>query len=770
MNPREMKTNNLASSLFILGIFSACLLSFYLFKAPNALPASSPDNQFSAVRAMDHVKHVANKPHPMGTDEHERVKDYIISELNKIGLQTSVQATTSISYEGDLNAGYVQNIIGILKGTKGNKSVLVVGHYDSQPNTLGAADDGSAVGSMLEAAKALKQSDELTNDIVFLFTDGEESGLFGAKAFIDENPLKDSVGIVLNIEARGSSGPSITYEVSSQNGWIMREYAKAVPYPIANSIAYEIYKLLPNDSDFTPFRKAGLSGFNIAFIDDFVNYHSMTDSPENLSLQSLQHHGSYILGIAKHFGMIDLTKTKSEDVVYFNPIGHYLLVYPVGLNIFLVILVSLLMISVITAGLRKNRLSIGKIFLGIAIFVGSIVLVMLLTWLLIKGLKSVYPYYSIFYSSNFYNIKDYFIVFSCLAIVIFTSIYNLFFKKISVENLLVGILFVNYVMLFFFMHYIPTGSYLAIVPLVLILTALLFCFVLNLTIDNKRWAFLLVHFVLLVPVISLLVPMIEVLFVTFGLTTIYGGVIVLIILLGYLILPINLINDKLKWTLPLLAIVLLFIKLVYGHLDSKYTKGQPLQSNVSYLLNSDTNNALWFSSNRFVDEWKLQFFKGSEFKPLSELSAFSNSKYLQKHAPIYAQELPELLVISDSIKVGVRYVCVNIKSKRKAQNCFIVINKTAQVSSIAVDGKLLSSKNFYNDINSNYYLMNYFGLNDKGLYLELKCGTPNKIELTIFESKLGLPLFEGYNQMPENIIPDKGYLSNVTLVKRTWNF
>ena len=169
---------------------------------------------------------------------------------------------------------------------------------------------------MLEAARALVNSNPLENDVIFLFTDGEESGLFGAKVFAEEYPLMEQIGVVINIEARGSKGPALAYEFNENNGWIIRELNRAVPRLITGSIFYEIYKRMPNDSDFTMFRRAGLSGINIAFIDDYVNYHSMTDSPENLSLRSIQHHGDYIMATARHFGNLDLQHTQSDRCSY----------------------------------------------------------------------------------------------------------------------------------------------------------------------------------------------------------------------------------------------------------------------------------------------------------------------------------------------------------------------------------------------------------------------------------------------------------------------
>src|SRR4030095_8333053 len=108
-------------------------------------------------------------------------------------------------------------------------------------------------------------------------------------------PWMKDVGLVLNFEARGNSGPSLMFETSTGNGWLMEQFAKAAPYPVATSLSYEIYKLLPNDTDFTIFKDAGFSGFNFSYIDGYAYYHSAIDSVETIDERSLQHHGSYML-------------------------------------------------------------------------------------------------------------------------------------------------------------------------------------------------------------------------------------------------------------------------------------------------------------------------------------------------------------------------------------------------------------------------------------------------------------------------------------------
>ena len=75
---------------------------------------------------------------------------------------------------------------------------------------------------MLETLRALKAGPPLDRDVIALLTDGEESGCLGARVFVTEHPWADEVGIVLNFDARGNSGPSIMFETSDGNGWLIR--------------------------------------------------------------------------------------------------------------------------------------------------------------------------------------------------------------------------------------------------------------------------------------------------------------------------------------------------------------------------------------------------------------------------------------------------------------------------------------------------------------------------------------------------------------------
>src|SRR5437667_12618802 len=61
---------------------------------PDPVPASAPPQDFSAERAMVHVAEIARMPHPVGSAEHDRVRDYIRGEFQKLGLESQLETGT----------------------------------------------------------------------------------------------------------------------------------------------------------------------------------------------------------------------------------------------------------------------------------------------------------------------------------------------------------------------------------------------------------------------------------------------------------------------------------------------------------------------------------------------------------------------------------------------------------------------------------------------------------------------------------------------------
>ncbi len=256
--------------------------------------------------------------------------------------------------------------------------MALVCHHDSVERGPGAGDDGAAVATLIETARALKAGPGLENDIFFVFTDGEEIGLLGAQAFVAESPWARRVAVVLNFDARGASGPVYMFETSAGNRWLIRQLARSAPRPAANSLMYEVYRHMPNDTDLTIFRRGGLPGLNFAFIAEPWIYHSPGDTPEHLSRATLQHQGSYALSLARQFGQTDLSQTheeKNEDSVYFDLFSRALVWYPGSWAIPLALVGALSLLAAIGVKAGTRQASWGGMAVGFVAWIPIFVVI-----------------------------------------------------------------------------------------------------------------------------------------------------------------------------------------------------------------------------------------------------------------------------------------------------------------------------------------------------------------------------------------------------------
>ena len=297
-----MKKTTSLFSLFLIALL--VYWSFYSLTPSYKPDADLEKTSFSTDRAMSHIKKMAQKQHGVGFPAHDIVKDYIINELENLGLET----TTQIGYTAGDWANYskASNILARIKGSENGKALLLLSHYDSAVHSsYGASDAASGVATVLEGIRAFLANNTIPkNDIIILFTDAEELGLNGADLFVNKHPWAKEVGLAINFEARGSGGPAyMLLETNGGNANLIANYVSANPkYPVANSLVYSIYKMLPNDTDLTVFREDGdIEGFNFAFIDDHYDYHTTMDIPERLDPETLAHQGTNLMPLLHYF-------------------------------------------------------------------------------------------------------------------------------------------------------------------------------------------------------------------------------------------------------------------------------------------------------------------------------------------------------------------------------------------------------------------------------------------------------------------------------------
>lgn len=292
------------------------------------LPGTRAATAFDGARAFGDIQAIARAPHPVGTPEHDRVREHLATELRGLGLDVRVQEGVGVlplDYDGVTPMGRVRNIVAERRGSAPTGRLVISAHYDSVPGAPGASDDGAGVATILEVARNLPKS--VRNDVTFLVTDGEEPGLLGAGAV----PV-DGRAVVLNNEARGTRGTVMMFRTSKGSGPLVDVYGSAAPHPMADSGYAALLALLPNNTDFYVFEKNGWLGLDSAYTGGGAHYHTPLDDPAHLSRASLQQMGDNTLAVARVLAEADLGRMRGGESVYFT-IPWLLVRYPAGLEL-----------------------------------------------------------------------------------------------------------------------------------------------------------------------------------------------------------------------------------------------------------------------------------------------------------------------------------------------------------------------------------------------------------------------------------------------------
>ena len=756
-----------------LGLFAG--LAIWLMRPPRPVPATAPATEFSAYRALRDVAVVARQAHPTGSAANVAVHDYLLRRCRELGLRVTTQDTSILlTQRGQLVAGRVHNLIARLPGSvPGGRAVLVLAHYDSQPHAPGAGDDGAGVATMLETVRALRAGPPLRHDVIWLFSDGEEAGLLGARAFAaDTARLRRTVGVALNFEGRGNAGPSLTFEVSPGNGWLMREYARAAPYPLASSLFYEAYRHLPNDTDFTPLRQAGVAGLNFAFVRGYPYYHSPADTPAHLSLGSLQHHGSYMLSLVRHFGSISLAQTKGPDETFFNPLGTWLVRYPAAWNLWLTSLTGGLLLLVLVLAGQRGRLGWGSLLGGALAWLLGLVLVLAAGWGLLALVAAYYPPYGAFYDRAAYNAPAYQAALLLLGLAVFSGYYGGLSRYVRPGSLVGGALLLVAGLLGLLQWQAASSAFLVSLPL--LGATLAWGGRLRRVASPSRPPAGFSEWLLALPAVALLAPVMYLLLIIFGLSDLALIALLLLSVLLALLLPVLLgvlgrpgaagRPPTSSWALPGLALTGAAAALAVGHATRLPTPDQPQQTHLFYTLDAAHGRAYWLSAAARPDAWTRAVLPQPQFGPLPSLYLQSPAPVLHQAAPVLKLAAPTLAVLADSQAAGQRWLRLRLLPGRPAVSSLLInFPATGRLRTLRLAGQTAAAGS------SPPVSLTFFAPRPSGETLLLALAGRGPLHLAVTTRSLGLPPVPALPPLPATMVPMPGYNSFTTQVRQEFS-
>lgn len=309
--------NRFRPYILALSILCAGLLAYGFLTLPKPRPADY--DGFSSARVIEDIEVISREHHSVAhPQERAKVREYLAGRLEEMGGKVTLYQYDSLVGPKNKAVTYTFDGVNVLAefppmtASADTTYLMLVAHYDSRyPNVLpknktvlsyGAADDGYGVGVTLETVhNLLKVRQDWKQGVKVLFTDAEEVGMLGmTAAWENDRHIFDNVGLMINLEARGTYGPALLFETCPGNEELMELYASAARYPYTYSLTTVVYGFMPNFTDFT-IVKDYIPGINFSTIADVNHYHTDKDNFENVSQKSIQHYGEQVLPIAQAY-------------------------------------------------------------------------------------------------------------------------------------------------------------------------------------------------------------------------------------------------------------------------------------------------------------------------------------------------------------------------------------------------------------------------------------------------------------------------------------
>lgn len=733
-----MKISNNPSELaiFFVVIFIAAITWIGLkpLLVPVELHSQYEADQFSAARAKMHVFHLAVSPHPIGSPEHARVQQYILNELAGMGLQPELQSGFAVhTQKRGHSVGDVQNIVVRIPGREHGKALLLSAHYDSTPGGAGAGDDAASVAAILETLRALQHRPTLKNDVICIFSDGEEADLLGAELFAREHPLISNVALVLNFDFRGNGGPVLMFETGHNNSYLVESFARNVPNPIGSSLMYEVYRNLPHDTDFSVYKRVGLTGMNFAAIDGFNSYHSELDRADLLSDVTLQHLGETMLSLADYFGNHGVDVASKGDAVYFNFPGLGLISYSVDWVFPLSVLATFLFAAMCFQSVKLKIATPKTIVIATFCFLGAILLasgVTQVVWLGIKWLQA--DYYQFIYAEA-YNSQWNNIAFFSASAAFFIWFSSKCKNVISLGEFHHGVLAVCLGALWFTSINYPGATYLFTWPLIAIQAGILSSRLLRKS-SIYRIGMPFIELASLVIPVLILLPLIYLVNVALTSNMVWVPIGLFVILLG-LALPV--IEGLLTFRFSIIKILMAISLgcLLIGSINTNFDKLHPKFNNLNYGFDVNSGKAIWFTFDEFPDEWTSRYISPPIARETMLENYFGAKSFplWNAEAPVMPVSIPQMQLISDTFlgEEGRRIVFR------------VVPSKAGEILRISVDANELVSGKIQGHIvelvDNKQWQITSRGMQDKPLEVELLVKPSQPLTVRITEQTNALP-------------------------------
>jgi hypothetical protein len=585
----------------------------------------------------------------------------------------------------------------------------------------------------------------------------------GAQAFVRDDRLDPRRNVVLNLEARGTSGPALMFQSSSENASVIPALA-SVQRPITSSGWEACYQVLPGDTDFTVFRNAGFAGMNFAFFDGSARYHTPEDSPTNFDHASLQHMGSTVLATARKFAGQDLGAPRGGSLTYFTVLGE-LVHYPQSLAVSLAVLAAVVFVATLLYA-RRRGVRIRGVGLAAASFLALLVVTMALgmgTWQVLRLLN---PGYGSFHTGDTYQPEWYATGLLALTAALNVAWY-LMMRRRAPEEIILATWAWFLVLAILTAAFVPGAAYL------FTWTPLVGCLFLVAAIrwggEEPTWRYLALS-AGAVPAIALLVPLVDLL-LSLGLAFVSGPMFMAVLVLVTALPVLDLLALRRAWLVPVATAVVGLALVTAGLRIDTFDDEHPRQIRLVYALDADQEQAWWLSADsdpapwtdRYVDTERME---DERFPDSPSLSLASS--YYSGPASVARIEPPDVTVRRSERNGETREVRLRITPAGASRLALYADTRSHTVLAAKVDGiNVEEAPGQREDTDPSRWGFVFHGGPPEGIEVTLEVRGEGPLPLRVIGYRDGLPRVPELEPLPDELTWS-GTSSNLSMVAKSY--
>lgn len=735
---------------------------------PDPAPADAPATAFSSARAFAHLEDVAAGARVPGSAATDGAVEGLAATLAGLGLDTRVQNAVGAvrTAAGETRMARVRNVVAVLPGTASTGRLFLTAEHNSVATGPGAAADAAGVAAVLEAVRALTAGPPLRNDVVVVLSDAEESCSCGAEAFAAAHPLASDGGVVLNLEARGTTGPPIMLETSPGNAALAEAYAAAVPHRVASSFAVEVYRAMPNSTDFGVLMAAGgFTGMNTAVMDGTAGYRSAQDVPERLDRATLQALGDNALATALVLGNADLGALAGPadgDATYFPVLGELVrypgtLVWPLAAAA--LVAVGLLALVLHRRGGSSLRRTVTATLLA-TLPLGLAPLAAQGLWVLLGTVRPGYAELADPWQPGWFRLAT-----VALLAAVALGWYALLRRRVGPAPLAVGALVWLAVLGAVAAAVAPGGSYLAVWPA---LAGALAGLVTAAT--SSRLLRVLAALLGGAVAVVVLAPTVVLFFPALGLSTAAAPAALATLLVLALLPALELLfpdeAERRPWasaTVPAAALAVAVACTGVGLSVDRFDAAHPVPSRLAYALDADTGRASWVSTERSPGDWTAGFV-GTRAELPVDLPYLAGRVWSGRAQPADLAAA-EVGTISDDVLGSRRELSVRVTPRRPGVRVLVLDLQVEGGTLVAarVAGRAVPDA----ELGKDRAWIAFSAPPEGGLPASFSIEGGGAVDLRVIDVSDGLTGLPGYEPRPDGVAAAGSQSSDVVLVSRT---